>query len=200
MLDLFPAYIFFIFKKIVEVSGEHIGFDIDSAAHSVAAKECFFKSYGYDGEAKVILKNLVDRQTHAIYGDTAFGDDESDILFWYTDKKVGGVATGNYFCDGAHAVDVALEDMSLDPIAKAHGRLYMDRAFVVFDGYDPFCFISQLHFKTIFIHFRDTQAGSVDGDGVSDVWFVLCYEAKFLSIEMGGVCDLFDKSSKHILP
>ncbi len=200
MLDIFPAHIFFIFKKIVEVSGEHIGLDIDSAAHSVATKERIFKSDGYDSEAKVILKNLVDCQTHAIYGDTAFGDDESDILFWYTDKKIGGVAAGNYFGDGAYAVDVALEDMPLDPIAKAHGRFHMDRAFVVFDGYDSFCFISQLYLEAIFIHFCDTQTGSVDGDGVSDVWPVLCFEAKFLSIEMSGVGDLFDKSSKHILP
>ncbi len=161
---------------MVEVTGEHICFYVDSGAGFVSGKEGILHGVGDDGEPEVLFMNVVDGEADAVYGDASFGDDVLHELFGDFDVNVGGVGEFIYFGDFSDGVDVSLYDMSFEAVAELHGGFHVNFATEVFDGDGFLGFGREFDGECAGGFFDDGEAGAVDGDGVSDAGFIAAFE------------------------
>ena len=157
---------------MVEVPGEHIGFDVDSGAGFVVGKECVLEGVGDDGESEGFVIYVVDGEADAVYCDAAFGDDVLCEFFGDFDVVVCGVGAFFYFGDFADGVDVSLDDVSFESVAELHGGFHVDFAAEVFHGDGFLGFGGEFDGECTGGFSDDGEAGAVDGDGVAYFGFV----------------------------
>ena len=89
---------------MIEIAGEHVGFDVHTCTGFVGFKKGIFQGVGDDRKAKGVVFHIINGEADAVDGYASFGDDVLDVSFGYFDVEVGGVCKLFYFGDGTDGV------------------------------------------------------------------------------------------------
>jgi hypothetical protein len=185
---------------MAHITGEYIGFDVDPCPLFVGAEKGFTHCDRDDGEAKPIPHHLVDGEADPIDGDGAFGGDEGDKFMSHIDDHIVAVAIVGDGADGADGVDMSLDDVPLETIPHHHGGFDMDVSAQFFGSNVFEGFGGEFDAKSVAFDAHDREAGAVDSNRITELWFMRRFEGQSISSKAFDTCHLSNQTCKHKTP